>query len=214
MNENMSYVMDSVKDTNSQIVTLEVLSKDIGGITSSINGLSVQTNLLALNAAIEAARAGEAGRGFSVVAEEIRKLADLTKQETGKIETIVKSIQEKIGGLVSSNAKVISSVDSGVRLSGLVEGDINQIITTSQKINEVMKAISHSATEQCQATEEITKAVSSIADSSVDIRSICEDTSDLSKELTEQMMGKLVSGHELEMLIGQLKEKITFFKIS
>lgn len=212
MNQNMNDVSNSVNETNIQIDHLTNLSSDIGSITTTINNLSSQTNLLALNAAIEAARAGEAGRGFSVVADEIRKLAELTSQETGKIETIIRSIQSEIIVVKSSNTQVINAVQNGTRITQAVTTDINQIINITQQVNSAMKDISISASEQTLATEEITKAVSAIADSSVGIEKIGADTFKLSNNLTEHLLEKLDDLQELDQIINQLKQDITFFK--
>lgn len=214
MNQNMNEVSQSVNETNLQIDSLTNLSSDIGSITTTINNLSSQTNLLALNAAIEAARAGEAGRGFSVVADEIRKLAELTSHETDKIESIIRSIQAEILVVKSSNTQVINAVQNGTLITQAVTTDIDQIISITQKVNSAMKDISISASEQTLATEEITKAVSAIADSSVGIEKIGADTFKLSNNLTEHLLEKLDDLNELDQIITQLKQDITFFKTS
>ena len=96
MSHSMKEITESVEETNEEIEKLKDISNNIGEILIAINGVAGQTNLLALNAAIEAARAGEAGRGFAVVADEIRKLAEQTNKETGKIESLIANIQTSV----------------------------------------------------------------------------------------------------------------------
>lgn len=213
MSNNMIQVNASVTETTHQIDRLTELSSDIGGITTTINNLSDQTNLLALNAAIEAARAGEAGRGFSVVADEIRKLAEMTNKETEKIEDIIKNIQQEIHVVKSSTAAVIDHVESGTKLTEVVKSDINAIIDISKQVNDAMTDINTAAAEEAIATEEITKAVGTIAESSVEIEKIGANTFKLSNELTEHLLNKLESLHDLNSLLSQLKEDISFFKV-
>lgn len=212
MSDNMIQVSQSVTETNTQIDKLTNLSSDIGSITTTINNLSEQTNLLALNAAIEAARAGEAGRGFSVVADEIRKLAELTNKETDKIEEIIKNIQQEILVVKTSNTSVINFVANGTKLTDVVKSDIGNIIEIAKNVNDAMGDISTSSAEQSIATEEITKAVSAIAESSVEIEKIGAHTVELSSNLTEHLLNKLESLDDLNVLLSQLKTDIAFFK--
>lgn len=212
MSSNMVNVSKSVAETNVQIDRLTHMSSDIGSITTTINNLSSQTNLLALNAAIEAARAGEAGRGFSVVADEIRKLAELTNQETDKIESIIRNIQQEISTVKNSNSAVIGYVDQGVSISEAVKKDITSIISITDRTNKEMEKISTATAEQTLASEEITKAVSSIAESSGEIQKISTATYTLSNTITEQLLDKLESLNELTGIINKLKGDIGFFK--
>lgn len=212
MSKNMDLVNRSVSETNAQIDKLTDLSSDIGGITTTINSLSEQTNLLALNAAIEAARAGEAGRGFSVVADEIRKLAELTNKETEKIEEIVNSIQEEIAIVKKSNTAVIQYVENGTQLTEVVSADIESIITISKKSTESIAEIAEASSEQAKATEEITKAVGTIAESSVEIEHIGKETLNLSNDLSHRMIETLDSIEELNHLLSKLKTDVAFFK--
>lgn len=212
MSKNMGEVSASVSKTNIQIDRLTNLSSDIGGITTTINSLSEQTNLLALNAAIEAARAGEAGRGFSVVADEIRKLAELTNKETEKIEKIVNNIQEEISVVKNSNTEVIKHVETGTKLTDIVSEDIKSIIDITKKATDAMAHIATASAEQTKATEEITKAVGTIAESSVEIEQIGKNTLTLSGDLTQSLIDKLESLEELNVLISKLRKDIAFFK--
>ena len=151
------------------IKQMEKIIEEIDGATNSINKISEQTNLLALNAAIEAARAGEAGRGFSIVAEEVRKLADMTK-------TSVKSIE-----LMLTNAK--ETMKENLYLAEHSEEQLKEIITKAEKTNDEILNVSNEMLSQRTAIEEITKAVSEVAKKSSNI----EELSTEQLEIFEQV---------------------------
>ena len=128
MSDSMNEINDSVNITNTEIEGLKKLSDNIGQILTAITGIAEQTNLLALNAAIEAARAGDAGRGFAVVADEIRKLAEQTNKETGKIESLIGTIQTGVEKVKESGNDVKVKVLDGLKLSKLSEEGMEKII--------------------------------------------------------------------------------------
>ena len=131
LKESITNIEDSVYTNKETIDELIKYSRNINNIVEAINGISAQTNLLSLNAAIEAARAGEAGKGFSVVAEEIRKLARNSENETEKIKEIVSHIQKQINLVDKSNAEVLKNVNT----SNIIN---NNISNEAHKINSIL----------------------------------------------------------------------------
>lgn len=212
MADNMQKVSDSVLAANEQIDLLTTLSSDIGGITTTINNLADQTNLLALNAAIEAARAGEAGRGFSVVADEIRKLAELTNQQTDKIAGIISRIQDEIGSVKEANTAVVGHVEDGLGLTRVVRSDIENIIDISKNTSEDVKGFNRNAFEQSKAAEEITQAVGVISESAIDIQHLAENTNVMAESLATLLTRKLDDIEALNGLIEKLDADMAFFK--
>ncbi len=153
----------TVNDSSRFVHSLGERSKQIGEIVGVINDIADQTNLLALNAAIEAARAGEQGRGFAVVADEVRKLAERTGQATSEIGTMIKSVQDEVGKAVEIMAGATSKVDQGVRLSEEAGSALTSIVTRVDDLQAIMQHIA-SATEEMSATsEEITREIEQIA---------------------------------------------------
>lgn len=117
--------------------------QEIGSIVGVINSIANQTNLLALNAAIEAARAGEAGRGFSVVAEEVRVLAEQSTTATKNISSIIATIQEGAEKAITEMGKGTTAVNKGSEIVGLAGGAFNQILTSIKQLSDQIKAATH-----------------------------------------------------------------------
>lgn len=156
---------------------LEDSSKRIGDITSIISGISAQTNLLALNAAIEAVRAGEAGRGFNVVADEIRKLADESNCAAKQISDLIKENQLKSASAVNSVSLVEEKVSLGVTKASEVGQIIQIIIENIQNISSQIEEIDKAAENHAYGSNQIEKAISSIAASSSEIALATENIS-------------------------------------
>ena len=212
MSESMDEINDSVNVTNTEIDGLKKLSDSIGQILTAITGIAEQTNLLALNAAIEAARAGEAGRGFAVVADEIRKLAEQTNQETGKITNLITTIQNKVEVVKHGGEKIKEKVTVGAQLAEESRSNMLKITELTTKNNEEIVEISNLSREQSTASQEITVAISSIADSSTEIEGLCVETVEIAETVKVILEDKLDSINAIVEAATELKTDLNYFK--
>lgn len=160
----MSRIAEKVKQSATTVESLGSRSEQIGEIVGTIEDIADQTNLLALNAAIEAARAGEQGRGFAVVADEVRALAERTTRATKEIGQMIRAIQVETKGAVASMQEGVQEVERGTRdaaRSGEALGNIsNQIDAVSEQINQIATA----AEQQMATTNEITGNIQQITE--------------------------------------------------
>ncbi|MBN2837119.1 MAG: methyl-accepting chemotaxis protein [Fusobacteriaceae bacterium] len=213
MTNSMEDITKSVELTVKEVENLKSLSNNIGAIVTSINSIAEQTNLLALNAAIEAARAGEAGRGFSVVADEIRKLAEQTNKETGKIENLIASVQKGVNAVKDGSENVKNKVKSGLELSEISKESMLKIEEHTRKNNSEIEGISNSINEQSQASSEITVAISSITDSSTEIEGLSIETTEISNNIKSALISNQEMVNGLNKLVERLNEDLKFFKL-
>ncbi len=153
-----------VEESSSVIEELGKRGEQIGSIIEVINDIADQTNLLALNAAIEAARAGEHGRGFAVVADEVRKLAERTVKATKEVSDSISAIQSDTTIAVGRMGECSKSVAEGVKLAEEAGEALDGIVGNSGGISSMVEAIAAATEEQSAAAEEITRSVSSIAE--------------------------------------------------
>ena len=154
---------NSVQDFSTSILSLNSASEQIGEIVSVIDKIADQTNLLALNAAIEAARAGEHGRGFSVVADEVRILAERTMQATKEIAATIKQIQDASTSAVSNIEQVISAVEDGINHAEQAGIMLDGIVEISGAVVEVVTQMASTTDEQSSTGEQIAKNMQGIS---------------------------------------------------
>ncbi|WP_446731363.1 methyl-accepting chemotaxis protein [Pseudomonas rhodesiae] len=173
-----------VQATASLIGDLATESRDIGKVLDVIRGLADQTNLLALNAAIEAARAGEAGRGFAVVADEVRALAHRTQQSTSEIERMIGSIQAGTEHAVDSMRNSTERAESTLNIAKGAGLSLETINSAVVEINERNLVIASAAEEQAQVAREVDRNLVNIRDLSVQSATGASQTSAASGELS------------------------------
>jgi methyl-accepting chemotaxis protein len=172
-------------DTSSEFVrSLGDRSRHIGEIVDVIGDIADQTNLLALNAAIEAARAGEQGRGFAVVADEVRKLAERTANATSEISAMIKTIQEEVSKAVDSMENASGKVNIGVELSAHAGEALKNIVAKADELQLMVQQIASATEEMSTTSEEITKDIGQIATASRETSESSHHTTQAAEELS------------------------------
>jgi len=197
--EELNHVALQVGDASTRIEGLVERTREIGGIANVIKEIADQTNLLALNAAIEAARAGEQGRGFAVVADEVRKLADRTSQATGQITGMIQAIQDDTTAVVGSMHAVTPQVTKGVETANNAATTLREINAEANATLENFREVANSTSEQSTASDSVAGSVEKIA------------------QMIEKMANSVNSANQnvltLEGLAVELRDSVARFKV-
>jgi len=195
----MHEIRAQIQDTSKRIKRLGESSLEIGDIVELIADITEQTNILALNAAIQAASAGEAGRGFTVVAEEVQRLAERSGEATKQIDAIVKTIQADTQDAVAAMEKSTVGVVEGTKLSDTAGGALDEIRRVSRELAELIGAISAQTQMQSASVTEVTHGMQGILQ-------ITEETTEGTKQTN-------VSIGQLTKLASELRSSVAGFKV-
>lgn len=185
--ENLKSVAQQSAGLKNDMGGLDKQAKEIGTVLTLIRDIADQTNLLALNAAIEAARAGEAGRGFAVVADEVRNLAEKTMLATREVESAIEAVQQGTAQSTATVSGAVSSIESAVQISEESGLSLQQISTLAEDSSGRISAIAAAATEQSAASDEINRSIFEANQLSSDIAAAVLGATAQVKEMTEQV---------------------------
>ncbi|MCH7372027.1 methyl-accepting chemotaxis protein [Aeromonas sp. MR16] len=189
---------DEVADASQTIHELDTHAQKISGILATISGIAEQTNLLALNAAIEAARAGEQGRGFAVVADEVRVLSRRTHDSTAEIQQMIETLQQ-------TTRRAVNGMESSRQLAGTSVEDAQAANLSLGQINEAIGAISDMATQIAAAAEEQTSVTGEISRNTENIRHVSQTLAEQAREEASQAVALKALTERLEQEIGRFR---------
>lgn len=209
----MEIIEKKTNETATIISELEEKSIKIGQIVDTIESISEQTNLLALNAAIESARAGEAGKGFSVVAEEIRKLAEQSQQATKEITEIITDVQNKTNSAVSVMNEGAKEVDNGSKVVNIAGTSFAEILKMIKDISEQIHEVSQSVNDINNGTKASVDSVNNIQNISMKIADETQTISAASEEQLASAEEIASSSKILSQMAEELRSVINKFKV-
>ncbi|MDH4427319.1 MAG: methyl-accepting chemotaxis protein [Acidovorax sp.] len=196
----MNSIRDQIQETSKRIKRLGESSQEIGEITELISDITEQTNVLALNAAIQAASAGEAGRGFSVVAEEVQRLAERSADATRQIAALVKAIQTDTQDAIGAMERSTQGVVEGAKLSDNAGTALTEIDRVSRQVADLIEQISNAASREAGLANVV-------ADNIQHIFAVTEQTGEGTRATANQV-------RELSRMAEELRQSVSRFKIS
>jgi methyl-accepting chemotaxis protein len=239
--EAMATIKDTVADVGQKVLQMQQHSAQIGAIVETIDDIAEQTNLLALNAAIEAARAGEQGRGFAVVADEVRKLAERSGQATKEIAQLIQTVQQGIEESVAAMDASLKQVEAGSSLAGEAGDALAEILTAARQVNDQIAEIASvtqemsaasselvgamdsvsavveentaAAEESAAASGEISAAMESVVSVSEENSAAAEEVSAMTEEMSAQAEEMTASSHSLAQMAQRLQDLVAQFRI-
>jgi twitching motility protein PilJ len=196
----MNAIRDQIQETSKRIKRLGESSQEIGEITELISDITEQTNVLALNAAIQAASAGEAGRGFSVVAEEVQRLAERSADATRQISALVKAIQTDTQDAVAAMERSTQGVVEGAKLSDNAGTALSEIDRVSRRLADLIEQISNATSREADSANEVAGNIQHIF-------AVTEQTGEGTRSTAQQV-------RELSAMAEELRQSVARFKIA
>ncbi|MBM7661568.1 methyl-accepting chemotaxis protein [Bacillus mesophilus] len=206
-------ISSSVDESGEVMKSLDQRSRQIGDITKVISGIAEQTNLLALNAAIEAARAGEHGKGFAVVADEVRKLAEQSQQSSSQISALIIDIQQDMIRSNQSIEKVSVDVSDGLAIIQETEVSFNEILTSMEKVSAQIDDMAATAEQISASSQEVTATVAGITQISQETSMHSQNVAASTEEQLASMEEITASANSLSSLAEDLQKLISKFKV-
>jgi methyl-accepting chemotaxis protein len=223
----MDRVKLSVQKSTEQVQLLDEKGREIGKIVETIEQIAAQTNLLALNAAIEAARAGEHGRGFAVVADEVRKLAEQSSQSTKQIGDLIASVTQTVHETVTAIQVAHAEVATGTEKSGAAGAALDQILvaartvldqnqavaTLSKAISASMNEVSRTSAQNLTSSESMARDADTVLQEIDSVAAVSEESAAAVEELSATIAEVGAAANELSFMSKELNEIVSSFKI-